>query len=55
MVEKPPERGAFNLAVIGRYILTPDFDIIRNASGSKWRVRLPMHFKLKPARAGYRL
>ena len=34
MVEKPPrEEAPSNLAVIGRYILTPDiFDIIRNTS-----------------------
>ena len=37
MVEKPaPEDAPSNLAIIGRYILTPDiFDIIRNVKPGK--------------------
>ena len=37
MVEKPiPENAPTNLAIIGRYILTPDiFDIIRNTEPGK--------------------
>lgn len=37
MVEKPPrEKAPSNLAIIGRYILTPDiFDIIRNTAPGK--------------------
>jgi UTP--glucose-1-phosphate uridylyltransferase len=45
MVEKPdPKDAPTNMAIIGRYILTPDiFDIIRNTEpGKAVRSRLPM-------------
>ncbi len=47
MVEKPePEVAPSNLAIIGRYILTPDiFDIIERQNQEKVeRFRLLMHF-----------
>ena len=39
MVEKPKAEDApTNLAIIGRYILTPDiFDIVRDARRKEWR------------------
>lgn len=39
MVEKPePEVAPSNLAIIGRYILTPDiFNIIQDKTRKRWR------------------
>ena len=58
MVEKPePEVAPSNLAIIGRYILTPwYFDIIRDTKpGKGGKFKLQMHYLLKQKRNGFSL
>ena len=54
MVEKPaPQDAPSNLAIIGRYILSPDiFDVMRGTQPGKMeRCRLQMRSRFKPGRA----